>query len=144
MCKVFSCILPFALVLFAVCALAQPAGLPDFSVDAASITFSNPSPLEGEEITIRVTVKNIGEAASTRNEDLVVNLYEGNPNVDDPANKPLRILCRDAIFGLAPGKSDSVKTQWRPPPGTVEVYACLLYTSPSPRDGLLSRMPSSA
>ena len=25
-----------------------------------------------------------------------------------------------------------------------EVYACLLYTSPSPRDGLLSRMPSSA
>ena len=25
-----------------------------------------------------------------------------------------------------------------------EVNACLLYTSPSPRDGLLSRMPSSA
>ena len=24
------------------------------------------------------------------------------------------------------------------------VYSCLLYTSPSPRDGLLSRMPSSA
>ena len=27
---------------------------------------------------------------------------------------------------------------------TVEAYGCLLYTSPSPRDGLLSRMPSSA
>ena len=26
----------------------------------------------------------------------------------------------------------------------VQGYACLLYTSPSPRDGLLSRMPSSA
>ena len=26
----------------------------------------------------------------------------------------------------------------------IVVYACLLYTSPSPRDGLLSRMPSSA
>ena len=25
-----------------------------------------------------------------------------------------------------------------------KVYTCLLYTSPSPRDGLLSRMPSSA
>ena len=25
-----------------------------------------------------------------------------------------------------------------------EVASCLLYTSPSPRDGLLSRMPSSA
>ena len=27
---------------------------------------------------------------------------------------------------------------------TVECSVCLLYTSPSPRDGLLSRMPSSA
>ena len=26
----------------------------------------------------------------------------------------------------------------------IELYDCLLYTSPSPRDGLLSRMPSSA
>ena len=30
-------------------------------------------------------------------------------------------------------------------PGVIAVYTdCLLYTSPSPRDGLLSRMPSSA
>ena len=28
--------------------------------------------------------------------------------------------------------------------GEVHRMACLLYTSPSPRDGLLSRMPSSA
>ena len=27
---------------------------------------------------------------------------------------------------------------------TAMLYTCLLYTSPSPRDGLLSRMPSSA
>ena len=27
---------------------------------------------------------------------------------------------------------------------TAQSYICLLYTSPSPRDGLLSRMPSSA
>ena len=26
----------------------------------------------------------------------------------------------------------------------IDVFDCLLYTSPSPRDGLLSRMPSSA
>ena len=36
-----------------------------------------------------------------------------------------------------------------PPVGTINVeearfLSCLLYTSPSPRDGLLSRMPSSA
>ena len=29
-------------------------------------------------------------------------------------------------------------------PDIGEGMACLLYTSPSPRDGLLSRMPSSA
>ena len=29
-------------------------------------------------------------------------------------------------------------------PKTVNLRTCLLYTSPSPRDGLLSRMPSSA
>ena len=29
-------------------------------------------------------------------------------------------------------------------PWWVELLFCLLYTSPSPRDGLLSRMPSSA
>ena len=28
--------------------------------------------------------------------------------------------------------------------GIASFYSCLLYTSPSPRDGLLSRMPSSA
>ena len=28
--------------------------------------------------------------------------------------------------------------------GFIAPYTCLLYTSPSPRDGLLSRMPSSA
>ena len=31
-----------------------------------------------------------------------------------------------------------------PVEGSVDSWGCLLYTSPSPRDGLLSRMPSSA
>ena len=30
------------------------------------------------------------------------------------------------------------------PQELLDKFACLLYTSPSPRDGLLSRMPSSA
>ena len=36
---------------------------------------------------------------------------------------------------------------WTPQTGEMGngwIYTCLLYTSPSPRDGLLSRMPSSA
>ena len=31
-----------------------------------------------------------------------------------------------------------------PPMANAQSVSCLLYTSPSPRDGLLSRMPSSA
>ena len=45
-------------------------------------------------------------------------------------------------------KSDSVESRWvYEYDGDVEIDDdddCLLYTSPSPRDGLLSRMPSSA
>ena len=37
------------------------------------------------------------------------------------------------------------KREYAVNPETLEIYLrCLLYTSPSPRDGLLSRMPSSA
>ena len=38
------------------------------------------------------------------------------------------------------GKSTLIKIIF----GIATYYGCLLYTSPSPRDGLLSRMPSSA
>ena len=54
---------------------------------------------------------------------------------------------RKEIWGYASNEDfnneDLIKEEYkgiRPAPG----YTCLLYTSPSPRDGLLSRMPSSA
>ena len=46
---------------------------------------------------------------------------------------PLARIAEDVSWGVAPCK-----------PIERRVPACLLYTSPSPRDGLLSRMPSSA
>ena len=94
------------------------AQLPDFYVDANSIIFSNPTPFEGEEITIWVEVKNIGDGTPTMNEDLVVELYEG-----DPATKPLQIVCKDVILELKPKKTGRVKAQWQPPPGKTEIYA---------------------
>ena len=61
------------------------------------------------------------------------------------------------IWSRRPGSSRDEKseflgkTNWRggfdvppSPDGLRIIYVCLLYTSPSPRDGLLSRMPSSA
>ena len=94
------------------------AQLPDFYVDANSITFSNPTPVEGEEITISIEVKNIGDGTQTMNQDLVVSFYEA-----DPATQPLQILCKDVILELKPGKTKQVRTQWQPPPGRTEIYA---------------------
>ena len=52
--------------------------------------------------------------------------------------------------GALPGGVDELKAGARVEFGVAEgrrgeqALSCLLYTSPSPRDGLLSRMPSSA
>ena len=45
---------------------------------------------------------------------------------------------------LAPGRRDQARGQGTRPAQNRPAGDCLLYTSPSPRDGLLSRMPSSA
>ena len=95
------------------------AQLPDFRISPDSITFSNPTPVEGEEIMIWVNVENVGDATPTMNEDLGVNLYEGDPR----NSQPLQIECRDVIIELKPGQSRRLKARWRPPPGQTEVYA---------------------
>ena len=55
---------------------------------------------------------------------------------------PLLTLIDTSAVGLASGaKNSALEIAALGPGGSV---CCLLYTSPSPRDGLLSRMPSSA
>ena len=53
---------------------------------------------------------------------------------------------KDQSFYLSQVRADSLERVMFPLGGLLkpQVSACLLYTSPSPRDGLLSRMPSSA
>ena len=54
---------------------------------------------------------------------------------------------RDALFAKLDGLPEREVRLPRTPTGTNLLGLlkhCLLYTSPSPRDGLLSRMPSSA
>ena len=59
-----------------------------------------------------------------------VTIREESFTARDGATRPVRIYSPS----YAPG----------PLPIVVFYHGCLLYTSPSPRDGLLSRMPSSA
>ena len=47
-------------------------------------------------------------------------------------------------LGLFGRKTKHTASSYKRAKDEVQVVTCLLYTSPSPRDGLLSRMPSSA
>ena len=58
------------------------------------------------------------------------------PNIGDVAVPEPRL---DTLADIA-GSAQRVPARL----GFVDIAGCLLYTSPSPRDGLLSRMPSSA
>ena len=52
-----------------------------------------------------------------------------------------------AETSVKPIQLNTKKTNWKwlsAAASVVLLFSCLLYTSPSPRDGLLSRMPSSA
>ena len=66
----------------------------------------------------------------------------GRLEIPEPAFNPLRMQYNSTIILYSlpiPSRCDVVLAVL-----DVDIYACLLYTSPSPRDGLLSRMPSSA
>ena len=66
---------------------------------------------------------------------------DGIPEMDESntvtTESGLQIITLAEGDGASPAKGDMVAVHYHG-------WLCLLYTSPSPRDGLLSRMPSSA
>ena len=60
----------------------------------------------------------------------------------------INVSNKTITFGTAPANHTVISTKVFAISGenyrVLNTYTCLLYTSPSPRDGLLSRMPSSA
>ena len=112
------CIVTFVLYLTISVVGYAYAQLPDFQIDTKSITFSNHTPVEGESILIWVDVKNVGAVAPTMNEDLVVDLYEG-----DPSTQPLQILSSDVILELKPGDTGRIVAKWQPPAGKTDIHA---------------------
>ena len=53
-------------------------------------------------------------------------------------------FCRNCLSKWYREEAEKKGIEISDPDAREHVYGCLLYTSPSPRDGLLSRMPSSA
>ena len=72
-----------------------------------------------------------------------------NENARRALEKGIDILCEAVAVTLGPkGRNVVLEKKFGAPQiindGVTIAKDCLLYTSPSPRDGLLSRMPSSA
>ena len=78
-------------------------------------------------------IKKISEISNFLNENKSVALISdaGTPLISDPGNMLIKKLVEDNFEIISI-------------PGPSSVLVCLLYTSPSPRDATLSRMPSSA
>ncbi|HIC19726.1 TPA: hypothetical protein EYO77_16585, partial [Candidatus Poribacteria bacterium] len=100
------------------CPQTDNVPLPNFS--GTHINFSNPHPVEGEEITISISVQNTGETSPTLNEDLIVSLFEG-----DPEKNPLQIMCQQVLIGLDVNQTKTIRTRWKPPAGPTTIYAVI-------------------
>ena len=121
----------------------------------------------GKSLAIKFASEGWQVAASARREDLLNQLSDSNQNISSfPLDVTNRENCRE-VFEKIKNKYENINIcffstgTWDPKKekdididqmkkvmdvnffGTLNCI-CLLYTSPSPRDGLLSRMPSSA
>ena len=83
-------------------------------------------------------VNNRLEVVSYQDYTQINDAYSSNPAGFLSALEVLRDLPGERKILLTPGMVDLGNKQYE------ENYNCLLYTSPSPRDATLSRMPSSA
>ena len=95
------------------------------------------SRIEIEKFSRQIILKNIGALGQRKIQDAKV-LIIGMGGLGCPAAE---FLTRSGIgtLGIVDHDRVSLSNIHRQ-----TLYTCLLYTSPSPRDGLLSRMPSSA
>ena len=110
-----------------------PTPTPDTSHSDIAIASSATSANEGDTVTYTVTAGTVG------NVDTEISWEVANGSSDfDSASGTVTLKADEtsATFSLSV-TNDTVSED-------PETFTCLLYTSPSPRDGLLSRMPSSA
>ena len=87
----------------------------------------------------------IFEGANIEIVDKTITVNKSEDNQDFLKNWGLqRTLISNSIIGVSEGFSKKLEINGVGYRAQMKGNNCLLYTSPSPRDGLLSRMPSSA
>ena len=96
-----------------------------------------PSALPVSEVEALATAPSPGEV-------VVTVLHVGDSRVVPPSEESPAITPSGVVADVAQPSEEAVVPPSSPAPVEVPADPCLLYTSPSPRDGLLSRMPSSA
>ena len=124
---------------------AEVFGATDAKIDAELISITD-SLWKSLKINAQLEINSLGSTESRKSyRKILTNYFNENKNkLDDDSlrrlsSNPLRILDSknkdlESLISKAPKMIDYLDDE----------SLCLLYTSPSPRDGLLSRMPSSA
>jgi len=87
--------------------------LPDLTLSPDDITFSNPNPAVGENITINVTIHNIGNADAN---NVTVQFFDG-----DPVNGT-QIGTDQTIDLITAGGNETVNVIWVAETGTHDIY----------------------
>ena len=70
-------------------------------------------------------------------------MWDEITNLEQPEDKKLYVTTNALVY-YAKAVAYANLAKHKEAKNCAEQFACLLYTSPSPRDGLLSRIPSSA
>ncbi|MEK7812485.1 MAG: CARDB domain-containing protein, partial [Candidatus Desantisbacteria bacterium] len=82
---------------------------PDLTIATSSITFSNNTPIEGEQVTINATINNIGDIGAT---NTAVLFYEGLPSEDGT------LIGSKTVSYISAGGSGDVSMIWAAANGT--------------------------
>jgi hypothetical protein len=99
---------------------------PDLRINLTNITFSTNSPSEGQTVTVRAGIYNIGTSEAT---GAVVRFYEGNYSIGTQIGS-------DHTITLSPGASTAVEQNWTAKVGTYDIYIVL--DPPLPSNGSIA------
>ena len=118
--------------------LSQQAELESFDSEKITIALSPnwENMIKSRKVIIENTLKKIF------GDQIILNFSTKNLNKSNPTNTPE--ITQNEVNNFRPIKKIEPKTNSSTKISNEETYDCLLYTSPSPRDGHQSRMPSSA